>query len=81
VLVLHDLLGIYEGHQPKFVKRYAEVRKEMLKGISGYASDVRSGRFPDEEKHTYSIPQEELEELARYLEDEALVGTDTPWDW
>jgi 3-methyl-2-oxobutanoate hydroxymethyltransferase len=80
VLVLHDLLGVYEGHQPKFVKRYAEVRKEMLKGISGYASDVRSGRFPDEEKHTYSIPQEELEELARYLDDESLAAH-TPWDW
>jgi 3-methyl-2-oxobutanoate hydroxymethyltransferase len=80
VLVLHDLLGVYEGHKPKFVKRYAEVRKEMLKGISGYASDVRSGRFPDEEKHTYSIPQEELEELARYLDDESLAAH-TPWDW
>jgi 3-methyl-2-oxobutanoate hydroxymethyltransferase len=80
VLVLHDLLGVYEGHQPKFVKRYAEVRKEMLKGISGYASDVRSGRFPDEEKHTYSIPQEELEELARYLDDESLAAH-TPGDW
>jgi 3-methyl-2-oxobutanoate hydroxymethyltransferase len=80
VLVLHDLLGVYEGHQPKFVKRYAEVRKEMLKGISGYAEEVRSGSFPDEEKHTYSIPQEELQELARYLDDQALAAH-TPWDW
>jgi 3-methyl-2-oxobutanoate hydroxymethyltransferase len=80
VLVLHDLLGVYEGHQPKFVKRYAEVRKEMLKGISAYAEDVRSGRFPDEEQHTYSIPQSELEELARYLDDENLAAH-TPWDW
>ncbi len=80
VLVLHDLLGVYEGHQPKFVKRYAEVRKEMLKGIRGYAEDVRSGRFPNEEKHTYSIPQEELEEFARYLDDESLAAH-TPWDW
>ena len=80
VLVLHDLLGVYEGHRPKFVKRYAEVRKEMLKGIRGYADDVRSGRFPDEEEHTYSIPQEELEEFARYLDDESLAAH-TPWDW
>ncbi len=80
VLVLHDLLGVYEGHQPKFVKRYAEVRREMLKGISAYAKDVRSGRFPDEAQHTYSIPQEELEELARYLDDESLAAH-TPWDW
>jgi 3-methyl-2-oxobutanoate hydroxymethyltransferase len=80
VLVLHDLLGVYEGRQPKFVKRYAEVRKEMLKGISAYAEEVRSGRFPDEDRHTYSIPQEELEELARYLDDESLAAH-TPWDW
>jgi len=81
VLVLHDLLGVYDGHQPKFVKRFAEVRRETLKGVSAYTEEVRKGTFPDEEQHTYSIPQEELEEFARYLEQEALVGTDTPWDW
>src|SRR5436190_5254924 len=81
VLVLHDLLGVYAGHKPKFVKRFADVREESLKGVRTYAEEVRAGRFPNEEEHTYSIPQEELEELARYLEDEALVGTDTPWDW
>ncbi len=81
VLVLHDLLGVYAGHKPKFVKRYANVREESLKGLRAYADDVRAGRFPNEEEHTYSIPREELEDFARYLEDEALVGTDTPWDW
>lgn len=81
VLVLHDLLGVYDGHQPKFVKRFAEVGKESLKGVRAYTEEVRAGTFPDEEQHTYSIPQEELEELARYLEQEVLVGTDTPWDW
>jgi len=81
VLVLHDLLGVYDGHQPKFVKRFAEVRKESLKGVRAYTEEVRARTFPDEEQHTYSIAQEELEELARYLEDEALVGTETPWDW
>jgi 3-methyl-2-oxobutanoate hydroxymethyltransferase len=81
VLVLHDLLGVYAGHKPRFVKRYADVRAESLKGLRGYASDVRTRRFPDEEQHTYTIPQEELEEFARYLEEESLAGTDTPWDW
>jgi 3-methyl-2-oxobutanoate hydroxymethyltransferase len=81
VLVLHDLLGVYDGHQAKFVKRFAEVRAESLKGVRSYTEEVRARTFPNEERHTYSIPQEELEELARYLEDEALVGTDTPWDW
>jgi len=80
VLVFHDLLGIYEGHQPRFVRRYAEVRKEMVKGVTAYTEDVRSGAFPDEE-HSYSISPEELEEFRRYLKEESLAGTDTPWDW
>src|SRR6185369_14871520 len=54
VLVLHDLLGVYAGHKPRFVKRYADVREESLKGLRGYASDVRARRFPDEEQHTYT---------------------------
>jgi 3-methyl-2-oxobutanoate hydroxymethyltransferase len=81
VLVLHDLLGVYAGHQPKFVKRFANLREESLRGVRTYTEEVRTRRFPDENEHTYSIPQEELEEFARYLEEEALVGTDTPWDW
>jgi 3-methyl-2-oxobutanoate hydroxymethyltransferase len=80
VLVFHDLLGIYAGHTPRFVRRYAEVREEMLRGISEYTGDVRDGRFPAEE-HTYSIDPEELEQFKKYLTEESLVGTDTPWDW
>ncbi len=80
VLVFHDMLGMYQGHQPRFVRRYAEVRDEMLKGVSAYAADVRSRSFPDEE-HSYSISPEELAEFRRYLEEESLAGTDTPWDW
>jgi 3-methyl-2-oxobutanoate hydroxymethyltransferase len=81
VLVLHDLLGVYAGHKPKFVKHFAQLREDSLRGVRTYAEEVRARSFPDEEKHTYSIPREELEEYARYLEQEALVGTDTPWDW
>ncbi len=81
VLVLHDLLGVYAGHKPKFVKHFAHVREESLKGVRAYTKEVRARRFPDDQEHTYSIPQDELEEFARYLEEEALVGTDTPWDW
>ncbi len=80
VLVFHDLLGIYAGHTPRFVRRYAEVREQMVNGVRSYTEDVRSGAFPDEE-HSYSIPPEELKEFRRYLSEESLVGTDTPWDW
>jgi 3-methyl-2-oxobutanoate hydroxymethyltransferase len=80
VLVFHDLLGLYDGQQPRFVRRYADVRKEMVQGVRSYADDVRSGSFPDEE-HSYSISPEELAAFRRYLDEESLAGTNTPWDW
>jgi 3-methyl-2-oxobutanoate hydroxymethyltransferase len=59
VLVWHDLLGLYEGHAPRFVKQYAELAPVMQSAVADYASEVRSGSFP-EQQHTYSIPEEEL---------------------
>jgi 3-methyl-2-oxobutanoate hydroxymethyltransferase len=59
VLVYHDLLGLYQGREPRFVKRYAELATEIQDAIEHYAADVRSGGFPGDE-HTYSIPDEEL---------------------
>jgi 3-methyl-2-oxobutanoate hydroxymethyltransferase len=60
VLVLHDLLGLYEGRSPRFAKRYADLGAEILSALERFASEVRSGAFPAEE-HTYAMPEEELE--------------------
>jgi 3-methyl-2-oxobutanoate hydroxymethyltransferase len=60
VLVYHDLLGLYQGKAPRFVKRYAELAPEIQAALERFTADVRSGAFPSEE-HTYSIPEEELE--------------------
>jgi 3-methyl-2-oxobutanoate hydroxymethyltransferase len=59
VLVWHDLLGLYEGKSPRFVKRYADLAGEARRALEAYVDDVREGRFP-EEQHTYTIPDEEL---------------------
>jgi 3-methyl-2-oxobutanoate hydroxymethyltransferase len=59
VLVYHDLLGLYEGRSARFVKRYADVAGEIRGALERFAAEVRSGAFP-QEKHTYSIPEEEL---------------------
>jgi 3-methyl-2-oxobutanoate hydroxymethyltransferase len=59
VLVWHDLLGLYDGRSPRFVKRYADLAAEIQRALEAYAGEVRSGAFP-EEQHTYSIPEEEL---------------------
>ena len=58
VLVYHDLLGLTEGHLPRFVKRYANLSAEIRDALAAYASDVRSGAFP-EEQHTYAMSEEE----------------------
>jgi 3-methyl-2-oxobutanoate hydroxymethyltransferase len=62
VLVYHDLLGLSEGHLPRFVKRYASLSREIRDALEAYAADVRSGNFPDAE-HTYEMPEEELSEF------------------
>jgi len=58
VLVYHDLLGLSEGHLPRFVKRYASLSREIRDALEAYAADVRSGNFPDA-AHTYAMPEEE----------------------
>jgi 3-methyl-2-oxobutanoate hydroxymethyltransferase len=59
VLVLHDLIGLYQGRSARFVKRYADVGGTIKDALERFAADVRAGAFPEEE-HTYSIPEEEL---------------------
>jgi 3-methyl-2-oxobutanoate hydroxymethyltransferase len=66
VLVWHDLLGLYEGKAPRFVRRYADLAAEARRALETYAEDVRERRFP-EEQHTYTIPDEELESFESWL--------------
>ena len=46
ILVYHDLVGMSFGHQPKFVRRYAETGDVIKKAIESYVDDVVGGRFP-----------------------------------
>jgi 3-methyl-2-oxobutanoate hydroxymethyltransferase len=63
VLVYHDLLGLTEGHLPRFVKRYANLSREIRDALEHYADEVRSGAFPDDE-HTYEMTDDELERFS-----------------
>jgi 3-methyl-2-oxobutanoate hydroxymethyltransferase len=67
VLVLHDLLGLFDGHTPRFVKRYADIRGEMIKGVAAFAKEVRERRYPQEE-HGYTMAPDEIERLQGALE-------------
>jgi len=46
VLVIHDLLGLYDALRPRFVRRYAELGTEIIQALERYRDDVKSGRFP-----------------------------------
>jgi 3-methyl-2-oxobutanoate hydroxymethyltransferase len=47
-----------EGHLPRFVKRYANLSREIRDALEAYVADVRAGTFPDEE-HTYAMADDE----------------------
>jgi 3-methyl-2-oxobutanoate hydroxymethyltransferase len=67
VLVLHDLLGIYDGHAARFVKRYADIRGQMVAGVKAFADDVRARRYPEEE-HGYTMAPDEADRLRALLD-------------
>ena len=62
VLVIHDMLGMYDKLKPKFVKRYLSLSKEITKAVESYRKDVESGRFPGKE-NWFSMDKSELDKL------------------
>jgi 3-methyl-2-oxobutanoate hydroxymethyltransferase len=64
VLVFHDLLGLYDAHTPKFVRRYASLGDEMRAAIGRYVDDIRTGRFPNDDSESFHMSNaEELRSL------------------
>ena len=49
VLVINDMLGMFERFTPKFVKKYGNLNAQMKEGVKKYIDEVKSGAFPDEE--------------------------------
>ncbi len=68
VLVYHDVMGLYTGKRPRFVKQYAEARKEMEKGIRAYLDEVNNSAFPQQE-HSFEMDEKVMEELKRNLQE------------
>jgi 3-methyl-2-oxobutanoate hydroxymethyltransferase len=62
VLVLHDLVGMTFGRQPRFVRQYASVRDVMTEAIQNWSNDVKSGEYPNE-KESYGLTEETKKEL------------------
>jgi 3-methyl-2-oxobutanoate hydroxymethyltransferase len=66
VMIVSDILGVFQAFTPKFVKKYANLGQEMLKVFEAYIKDVREGRFPAAE-HTYKMVEGELDKLQARL--------------
>mgnify|MGYP003575103481 FL=1 len=49
VLVIHDMLGLFDDFTPKFVKRYADIKAVVTGAVKGFISEVCERKFPDEE--------------------------------
>ena len=64
VLVVHDMLGMFEKIKPKFAKRYLNLSEEIRNAINSYVKDVKEEKFPSQE-HTFSMEKEELEKLEK----------------
>ncbi len=62
ILVLHDILGLFEGFRPKFVKAYANLAQECRQAITSYVNEVKQGMFPGEE-HCFRLSPEVLDKL------------------
>lgn len=62
VLVSDDVLGKYSEFKPKFVRRYADMKKLIMDSISNYNSDIKNGKFPSEEE-VFHIDEESKEKL------------------
>lgn len=64
VLVIHDLLGLYDKIKPKFAKQYLSLSKEITRAVTKYKEDVESGKFPAKE-NWFEMGEDEFEKLQK----------------
>jgi 3-methyl-2-oxobutanoate hydroxymethyltransferase len=69
VLVIHDLIGLFDGFRPRFVKQYADIFSIIAEALNEYRQDVIDGAFPAPE-HAYAMSDEALEALLTELDRE-----------
>ena len=62
VLVLPDMLGLFQDFKPKFVKRYANIREVIEKAVREFSTEVREGQFPDPD-YSFEMTEEETGRL------------------
>ena len=70
VLIAPDILGLSQGHKPKFAKNFANLGDATIAAFAEYANQIRAGKYPDTE-HCYRMKDGEMERLRGMLEDNA----------
>ncbi len=68
LLIVSDMLGLFQAFTPKFVRKYANLAETMADAMAAYADEVRDGSFPLEE-HTYSMAPGESEKLKELIDE------------
>jgi 3-methyl-2-oxobutanoate hydroxymethyltransferase len=62
VLVVHDMLGLFDRFTPKFAKRYVNLSELILKAFESYRGEVSKGTFPTDQ-HSFHIDEKELSKI------------------
>lgn len=64
ILVFHDLVGLSDGHIPKFVKKYLDLHQIVGQAVKDYIKEVREGKFPGQ-NHSYHLKPEKIKQLIK----------------
>jgi len=64
VLVVHDMIGMFDRHTPKFVKKYRQIGSQVIEALEDFRNEVVEGKFPGPE-HCYPMPADVAEELEK----------------
>ncbi len=68
LLIVSDMLGLFQAFTPRFVKKYANLAEQTIKAMKDYVDEVKQAKFP-EEKHYYKMIKGEFEKLMELLAD------------
>jgi 3-methyl-2-oxobutanoate hydroxymethyltransferase len=68
LLIVSDMLGVFQAFTPKFVKKYASLADQTIRAMTDYVKDVRESKFPEDE-HTYKMLKGEKERLDRLVQE------------
>lgn len=63
VLVIHDVLGLFNRYQPKFSKKYADLGAQIITAVKQYTKEVTNGQFPDD-AHSFHLSEDEIKKLS-----------------